>query len=82
MLNNKLNISKTMEVMVDYRKNRRPPVPVSIHGDEVERVDSYKYLGVHINNKLDWSHNRESLLRKGQSSMFFLRRLRLLRILY
>lgn len=39
-------------------------------------VDSYKYLGVHINNKLDWTHNTDALYRKGQSSMFFLSRLR------
>ncbi len=27
---------------------------------------SYKYLGVQINNKLDWSHNTDALFRKGQ----------------
>lgn len=71
-----LNISKTKELVVDYRRNRRSPAPVSIQGEEVERVDSYKYLGVQINNKLDWSHNTEALFRKGQSRLFFLRRLR------
>nr|XP_029131377.1 uncharacterized protein LOC114917641 [Labrus bergylta] len=57
----------TGEVVADYRKKKRPPVPVIIQGETVERVDSYKYLGVHINNKLDWSHSSDTLFRKGQS---------------
>ena len=39
-------------------------------------VDSYRFLGVELNNKLDWSNNTEALYRKGQSRLFFLRRLR------
>ncbi len=33
-------------------------------------------LGVQINNKLSWSHNTDALFRKGQSRLFFLRRLK------
>ncbi len=44
--------------------------------EEVKRVDSYKYLWVQINKKVDWAHSTEALLRKGQSRLFFLRRLR------
>ncbi|XP_071398745.1 general transcription factor II-I repeat domain-containing protein 2A-like, partial [Centroberyx affinis] len=71
----KLNISKT-KLVVDYQRNRRPPVLVVIQGEEVKRVDSYKHLGVQINKKLDWTHNTEALFRKGQSRLFYLRRLR------
>ena len=39
-------------------------------------VDTYKFLGVQLNNKLDWSDNTEALYRKGQSKLFFLRMLR------
>ncbi len=53
----KLNISKTKESGVDCQRNRRPPVLVIIQGEEVKRVDSYKYLGVQINKKLDWTQN-------------------------
>ncbi len=45
----KLNISKTSEPVVDYQRNRRSPVLVVIQGEEVKRVDSYKYLGIQIN---------------------------------
>ena len=36
----------------------------------------YKYLGVHLNNKLDWTTNTDALYRKGQSRLHLLRRLR------
>ncbi|KAK7925203.1 hypothetical protein WMY93_007513 [Mugilogobius chulae] len=49
---------------------------VNIQGRDIERVDSYKYLGVHLNNKLDWTHNTDALYRKGQSRLYLLRRLR------
>ncbi|XP_062860061.1 programmed cell death 1 ligand 1-like [Trichomycterus rosablanca] len=41
-------------------------------GKEVEKVDFYKYLGVHINSKLDWTHNTDALYRKGQTLTFLL----------
>ena len=72
-----LNIRKTKELVVDYRRSKkRPPTPITIRGEEVEAVDNYKFLGVHINNKLDWTDNTEALYRKGQSNLYFLRRLR------
>ena len=39
-------------------------------------VKLYKYLGVCIDNKLDWKKNNEYLYKKGQSHLYFLRRLR------
>ena len=42
----------------------------------IEIVRSYKYLGVHLNNKLDWSVHSAALYKKGQSRFFLLRRLR------
>ena len=31
---------------IDFRKNQRCPKPVYIKGEAVERVETYKYLGV------------------------------------
>ncbi len=39
-------------------------------------MQTYKYLDVLLDNKLDWSANVSDLYRKGQSRLFFLRRLR------
>ncbi|TWW55054.1 hypothetical protein D4764_09G0001030 [Takifugu flavidus] len=45
-------------------------------GLDIEIVEEYKYLGVHLNNKLDWTHNTDTLYKKGQSRLHLLRRLR------
>ena len=39
-------------------------------------MQTYKYLGVVLDNKLDWSANIDTVYRNGQSHLFFLRRLR------
>ncbi|KAJ7998237.1 hypothetical protein DPEC_G00220510 [Dallia pectoralis] len=44
--------SKTKELVVDFRCNKKPLTPITIQGNEVE---VYKYLGVPINNKLGWA---------------------------
>ncbi|KAI3357059.1 hypothetical protein L3Q82_015437 [Scortum barcoo] len=44
-----------------------------------DTVKSYKYLGVHLNDSLDWSDNtvgNNALVKKGNSRLFLLRRLR------
>ena len=55
----------------------KPPLQrVNIRGEDIEVVQSYRYLGVHLDSKLDWSVNTDAVYRKGQSRLFFLRRLR------
>ncbi|MCJ8749354.1 hypothetical protein PDJAM_G00175360 [Pangasius djambal] len=71
-----INVGKTKEMVVDFRRHRSAPSLVNIQGMDIERVDSYKYLGVHLNHKLDWTHNTDALYRKGQTRLYLLRRLR------
>ncbi|KAI4879699.1 hypothetical protein NFI96_007536 [Prochilodus magdalenae] len=63
-------------MVVDFRKNRSPQAPVTIDGEEVEVVGTYKYLGVQFDNKLDWSSNTSAVFKRGQSRLYFLRKLR------
>lgn len=49
---------------------------MSIQATDIERVSTYKYMDVHLNNKLDWSHHTNSLYRKAQSQLFLIRRMR------
>ncbi|XP_051807248.1 uncharacterized protein LOC127534909 [Acanthochromis polyacanthus] len=70
-----LNTTKTREMVVDFRRPRPHPEPVMIKGDRVEVVHTCKYLGVQLDDKLDWTANSDALCRKGQSCMYFLRRL-------
>ncbi|TWW54745.1 hypothetical protein D4764_0240700 [Takifugu flavidus] len=75
--NLQINAGKTKELVVDFRRrNNPPPAPVNILGTDVDVVESYKYLGVHLNNNLDWTHNTDALVKKGNSRLFLLRRLR------
>lgn len=43
-----LNTSKTKEVIVDYRKRKTDLQPICINGEFVERVQCFKFLGVHM----------------------------------
>ncbi|TWW75307.1 hypothetical protein D4764_14G0013100 [Takifugu flavidus] len=75
--NLRINANKTKELVVDLlRRNNVPPAPVNILGTDVDVVESYKYLGVHLNNNLDWTHNTDALVKKGNSRLFLLRRLK------
>ncbi|KAI3376480.1 hypothetical protein L3Q82_016937 [Scortum barcoo] len=74
--NLQINAGKTKELVVDFRRrSHSPPAPVSIQGMDIDTVKSYKYLGVHLNDNLDWSDNTNALVKKGNSRLFLLRRL-------
>uniref|UniRef100_A0A8C6TQQ6 Alkylated DNA repair protein AlkB homologue 8 N-terminal domain-containing protein n=1 Tax=Neogobius melanostomus TaxID=47308 RepID=A0A8C6TQQ6_9GOBI len=63
-------------MVIDFKRKPLPHAPLNILWEDIEVVDSFKYLGVHLNNKLDWSHNTNALYKKGQSRLHVLRRLR------
>ncbi len=42
----------------------------------MERVNSFKFLGVHITENLTWSAHTDAILKKAHQRLFFLRRLR------
>ncbi|KAK1805683.1 hypothetical protein P4O66_019240, partial [Electrophorus voltai] len=72
-----LNISKTKELIVDCsKKQKRHCQPVRINGTTVERVDSFRYLGVHISQDLSWSRHTNSLAKKARQRLYLLRCLR------
>ena len=70
------NASKTKEMVVDFRRKAPRTARVNIQGLGIEIVGEYKYLGVHLSNKLDWTTNTDVLYKKGQSRLHLLRRLR------
>ena len=57
-----INSGKTKELVVDFRRVKHsPPAPVNIQGMDIEIVRSYKYLGVPLNNKLDWTDHTHAI---------------------
>lgn len=54
------------EMMINFGRNNGVPDPVRIKAVEVERVDSYRYMGVIIDKKLNWHENSNAILKKVQ----------------
>ncbi|KAI4890340.1 hypothetical protein NFI96_001136 [Prochilodus magdalenae] len=72
-----LNISRTKEMIVDYRKLQRGGhAPLYINRAEVESVRSVRFLGAHLTKDLIWSLHTNKAVRSTRQRLFFLRRLR------
>jgi hypothetical protein len=65
---------------VDFSKQQRDNAPIHIDGTMVEKVESFKFLCVHITDNLKWSTHSDSVVTKGKQRLFNLRRLRLLQM--
>jgi hypothetical protein len=51
-------------MIVDYRK-RTEHAPILIDGAAVEWVESFRFLGVHITNKLSWSKHTKTVVKRA-----------------
>ncbi len=67
-----LNVSKTKEVVIDFKRNSGDHPPLTIDSSTVERVSSTKFLGLHITEDLTWTTNTTSLSKKAQQHLHFL----------
>ncbi|KAI3358985.1 hypothetical protein L3Q82_015375 [Scortum barcoo] len=71
-----LNTSKTKELVIRlWEVQTKTTTSPALEGAEVEAVDSYRYLGLWLDNKLNWTTHTSHLYGKTQSRMYFLRRL-------
>ncbi len=76
-----LNVSKTKELIVDFRKRYLLPyTPLMISGTPVERVSSFKYLGVNISEDLTWTTHIQTQFKKARQRLYHLRQLRKFRV--
>ena len=50
--------------------------PIHIDRTAVEKVESFKFLGVDVTDKLKWSTHTDSVVKKMQQRLFNLRRLK------
>jgi hypothetical protein len=44
--------------------------PIVIDDTVVEQVESFKFLGVHITNKLTWSKHTKAVMKRAQQNLF------------
>jgi hypothetical protein len=70
-----LNVSKTKEMCVDFRKTKVDETASLIHDEPVEIVDTFKYLGTIFDNKLKFDANTEHIVKRGQQRVYLLRKL-------
>ncbi len=76
-----LNVSKTKVLIVDFRKRQqRPYTPLMIIWTPVERVSSFKYLGVNISEDLTWTTHIQTQVKKARQRLYHLRQLRKFRV--
>ncbi len=74
-------MSKTKELIVDFRKRQqRPYTPLMISGTPVERVSSFKYLGVNISEDLNWTAHIQTQVKKARQRLYHLWQLRKFRV--
>ena len=71
-----LNVSKTKEMCIDFCRNRTVISPIVINGEPVEQVDSFKYLGVILDEKLSFTEHVTAVQKKSQQRLHVLRKLR------
>jgi hypothetical protein len=70
-----LNVIKTKEMIVDYRKRRTEHAPILINEAVVEQVERFKFLGVHITNKLERSKHTKTVVKRAPQNLFPLRKI-------
>ena len=63
-------------MIIDFRIIQSPMQPLDIDGETVEIINTYKYLGFTIDNKLNWHAHIDLLCKKLNQRLFFLRKLK------
>ncbi|KAI3354474.1 hypothetical protein L3Q82_018982 [Scortum barcoo] len=57
----------------EAERGTRPPLHQRDYGGE--RVNSFRFLGVHISEDLTWTHHTDFITKSARQRLFFLRRL-------
>ena len=71
-----LNVSKTKEMIIDFRRVKSTIAPLIIKDQEVDIVDTFKFLGSTISNDLKWEANTSEIISKCHQRLYFLRKLK------
>ena len=75
-----LNVPKTKKMVIDFRTNKNIIQTLSIQGTDVNIVNSFRFLGTRIKNKLTWYNHCQINLRKARQSLYFLRKLKSIQV--
>ncbi len=76
-LNNlELKTLKTVEMIVDFRRNPPALPPLTITNSTVTAVESFRFLSTTISQELKWDNHIVSIVKKAQQRLYFLHQLR------
>ena len=68
----KVNIDKTREMAITFSKKYPTPAPVSVNGSAIERVMTFKLLGVTLSMDLSWGPHIDYLYGKCAPHLYLL----------
>lgn len=68
-----LNVTKTKEIIIDFRKSKNTKSPLVINGKSVEVATDYKYLGCTIQEDLKWDNHISNQIKKANKRMYHVR---------
>ena len=71
-----LNVSKTNFIVFNNQNIEASKFIIHLSGSNISRVNSTKFLGVEIDEKLSWKKHTESVERKLSSALFLIRKIR------
>ena len=67
-------LTKCKEMLINLMSNHNFIVkPIVIGSNTIERVMTYKLLGVYVSNDLKWNHHVEVIVQKGNRRLYSLR---------
>ncbi|XP_076451278.1 uncharacterized protein LOC143287217 [Babylonia areolata] len=64
---------KCSTLTVSWKRNKIAPV-YELHGQNLENVNTTKYLGVNIQDKVQWESHIDSITKKARKTLGFVRR--------
>ena len=68
-----LNLKKCKEMLIDLRRNKTAIPLTNIENNTIERVTSYKLLGLWIDDNMKWNTNTEKIVKKAAKRLFLLK---------
>ena len=68
------NVDKTKAMLFTIRKNCKKP-NLYMNRKKIEYVDTFKYLGVTIDNKLRWTNHIENQVKKAKATLMIGRKM-------
>ncbi|KAM9826385.1 uncharacterized protein ACBT44_006652 [Syngnathus typhle] len=71
-----LNSLKTVEMTVDFRRDPSPLLPLTIRSNTILSTDTFNFLGTTISRDLKWTGHIDSVRKKAQQRLYFLRQLK------